>query len=180
MSLPPREHAEQLLEKHIKNDALRHHCRMVAAALEAYAHELGEDMELWYQVGLLHDLDWEQYPEEHPHKAVNEFLVAYPEVLRNAVLAHGPELTGREPESPMERYLFACDELCGFLHAYALMRPEGFSGMNASKVRKKLKDRSFAANVSREHIEKGFSLIQKEPAGHIQFLIEVFEDWSAQ
>jgi putative nucleotidyltransferase with HDIG domain len=174
MSLPPREQSEQLLKKHVTNDALRHHCHMVASAMEAYAQELGEDRELWYQTGLLHDLDWEEYPDEHPHKAVNEFLVEYPEVLRNAILAHGPERTGREPETLMERYLFACDELSGFLHAYALMRPEEYVGMKASKVRKKLKDKAFAANVSREDITKGFELIESEPAEHIQFLIEVF------
>jgi len=178
MSLPSRGQSEQLLEKHIKNDALLHHCRMVAAAMEAYADKLGEDQELWYQTGLLHDLDWEEYPDEHPHRAVNEFLTDYPETLRNAVLAHGPERTGREPETPIERYLFACDELSGFLHAYALMRPERFEGMKASKVRKRLKDKSFAANVSREDIEKGFGLIQQEPSEHIQFLIGVFSNLS--
>ena len=177
MLLPSREQSEQLLEQYIENDALRHHCRMVATAMEAHAQVYGEDQELWYQVGLLHDLDWEQYPDEHPLRAVNEFLTDYPEVLRNAILAHGPERTGREPETLMERYLFACDELCGFLHAYALMRPQGYVGMKASKVMKRLKDRAFAANVSREHIEKGFGLIQEEPIGHIQFLIDVFSHW---
>jgi putative nucleotidyltransferase with HDIG domain len=174
MPLPPREQSEQLLQKHIQNEALRLHCHMVASAMEAYAQELGEDHELWYQTGLLHDLDWDEYPDEHPHVAVNEFLVEYPEEMRNAILAHGPERTGREPEALMERYLFACDELSGFLHAYALMRPEAYKGMKASRVRKKLKDKAFAANVSREDIEKGFALIQSEPSEHIQFLIEVF------
>jgi predicted hydrolase (HD superfamily) len=176
MSLPPREQSEQLLEKHVENDALRHHCRMVASALEAYAGKFGEDPELWYQTGLLHDLDWDKYPDEHPHKAVNEFLVDYPEELRNAILAHGPELTGREPETPLERYLFACDEISGFMHAYALMRPQGFEGMKASKVRKKLKDSSFAASVNRDDIAKGFALIEEEPAEHISFLIEIYTD----
>ncbi len=177
MSLPSREESEQLLQKYIKNEALLHHCHMVAVAMQAYAEQLGEDQELWYQAGLLHDLDWEAYPDEHPHRAVNEFLVDYPEALLNAVLAHGPELTGKEPEEPIERYLYACDEISGFLHAYALMRPEGFEGMKASKVRKRLKDKSFAANVNRDDIQKGFDLIQKEPAEHIQFLIEVFNNW---
>lgn len=179
MLLPSREQSEQLLEKHVENEALRHHCRMVAGALEAYAEKLGEDPELWYQTGLLHDLDWDKYPDEHPHKAVNEFLVDYPEELRNAILAHGPELTGREPETPLERYLFACDEISGFMHAYALMRPGGFEGMKAGKVRKKLKDVSFAASVSRDDIDKGFKLIDEEPAEHIGFLIEVFREIDA-
>ena len=176
MSLPPREQSKQLLEKYVENDALRHHCRMVAAAMEAYAKKLGEDAELWYQTGLLHDLDWEKYPDEHPHRAVNELLADYPDVLKNAVLAHGPELTGREPDAPIERYLFGCDEISGFMHAYSLMRPEGFEGMKASKVLKKLKDSSFAAAVNRDDIAKGLGLIDEEPAEHINFLVSVFRD----
>ena len=172
MSLPSREQSEQLLKKHITNDALRHHCHMVASAMEAYAQEFGEDHELWYQTGLLHDLDWEEYPDEHPHKAVSEFLVEYPEVLRNAILAHGPERTGREPETLMERYLFACDELSGFLHAYALMRPEEYVGMRASKVRKKLKDKAFAANVSREDMLAGAAELGVDLDEHVGFVLE--------
>ena len=126
------------------------------------------------KAGLLHDLDWEKYPDEHPTKAVNELLVEYPEELKRAVLAHGPELTGVEPETKMERYLFACDELSGFMHAYSLMRPEGFEGMKAGKIIKKLKDPSFAAKVNRNDIEKGFRLIDEDPSEHIQFLITVF------
>ena len=178
MSLPSRNESASLLAQYIKNDALRHHCELVAASMEAYATTLGEDGELWYQAGLLHDLDWEMYPDQHPFKAVNEVLVDYPEVLRNAILAHGPELTGREPDAPIERYLYACDELSGFLHAYSLMRPEGFEGMKASKVKKKLKDKGFAAAVNRDDIQKGFDLIGVDPSEHIQFLITTFSAMS--
>ena len=175
MSLPPRDQSEALIHRHIQTENLRLHCKMVAAAMEAYAIELGENQELWYQSALLHDLDWEEYPDEHPNKAVREWLADYPEELRNAILAHGPERTGREPESVLERYLYACDELTGFLHAYSLMRPEGFEGMKASKVKKKLQDRSFAASVNRDDIEKGFILIGGDSSAHIQFLIGVYE-----
>jgi len=174
MNLPTREESQALLEKYIENPALRHHCEMVATALEAYAQKFGEDEELWYQTGLLHDLDWEKYPDEHPNKAVNEFLTEYPEELKHAILAHGPGITGVEPETKMERYLFACDELSGFMHAYSLMRPNGFAGMKAGKIRKKLKDVSFAAKINRDDVSKGFELIDGEPAEHIQFLIEVY------
>ena len=174
-SLPPREKAQKLLNEYVKNPALKHHMQMVAKAMQAYAQKLGEDEELWYQAGLLHDLDWETYPDEHPNKAVNEILKDYPDELKAAILAHAPGRTGKEPETLIERYLFACDELSGFLHAYALMRPNGFEGMKASKVKKKLKDKAFAANVSRDDINKGFELIGEEPAEHIQFLIEVFK-----
>jgi putative nucleotidyltransferase with HDIG domain len=174
MNLPTREKSQALLEKHIENPALRHHCEMVATALESYAQKFGEDEELWYQAGLLHDLDWEKYPDEHPNKAVNEFLTDYPEELKRAILSHGPDRTGVEPETKLERYLFACDELSGFMHAYSLMRPNGFAGMKAGKISKKLKDVSFAAKISRDDVSKGFELIDGEPAEHIQFLIEVY------
>ena len=174
MNLPPREESQTLLEKYIENPALHHHCEMVAAAMEAYAQKFGEDGELWYKTGLLHDLDWEKYPEEHPNKAVIELLTDYPEELKHAILAHGPEITGVEPETKMERYLYACDELSGFMHAYSLMRPNGFAGMKTGKILKKLKDISFAAKIDREVIAKGFDLIDGEPTEHVQFLIKTF------
>lgn len=173
-TLPPRTQAEELLATHIKNDALKHHCHMVAQAMEAYAKDLGEDPELWYQTGLLHDLDWEAFPDEHPNKAVAEWLDEYPEELREAIKAHAPDRTGKHPNTLLERYLFACDELSGLMHAVSLMRPGGFSDMKPKSIKKKLKDKSFAANVSREDIRQGFELIGKTPDEHIGFLIEVF------
>ncbi len=173
--LPPREDAEKLLNKYIENDNLRHHCKMVAQALEAYAKELGADAELWYQTGLLHDLDWEQYPDEHPNKAIKDILTEYPASMLQAIAAHAPERTGVKPSATLDRYLYACDELSGFLHAYSLMRPEGFAGMKFKSVNKKLKDKAFAANVNRDDIREGFALIGKEPNEHVEFLIGVFE-----
>ena len=172
--LPSIENSQKLLSSYIENPALHHHCEMVAAAMQAYADKYEEDVELWYQTGLLHDLDYEKYPDQHPTKGVNELLVSYPEELKRAVLAHGPEITGVEPETRMERYLFACDEISGFLHAYALMRPNGFDGMNTGKVIKKLRDLNFAAKISRNDIEKGFGLIPESPQEHLQFLIKTF------
>lgn len=174
MILPTRTASEELLKRYIKNEALRHHCFMVAAALEAYAHELGEDVELWYATGLLHDLDWEQYPDEHPMKAVAEFFGEYPEEMKRAILAHAPARTNVQAESLLDRYLFACDELSGLMHAVSLMRPNGFSDMEVKSVKKKLKDKSFAVNVSREDITLGLELIGKNPEEHIEFLINVF------
>lgn len=175
MALPNRQQSEQLLEEYIHNEALRHHCRMVAAAMEAYAQALGEDTELWYQAGLLHDLDWEKYPDEHPNKAVSEILTDYPAQLLDAIRAHAPFRTGKQPETLLEKYLFACDELSGFMHAVSLMRPNKFADMKPKSVKKKLKDISFAANVSREDIDQGFALIGKTPDEHISFLIAVFK-----
>jgi predicted hydrolase (HD superfamily) len=147
---------------------------MVAQAMEAYAQKLGEDPELWYQTGLLHDLDWEVCPTEHPFKAVNELLTEYPDALKQAILAHGPQITGKQPETPIERYLFACDELSGLMHAVSILRPNGFADMEVKSVKKKLKDKGFAANVSREDIQQGVELIATPLEDHIAFLIEVF------
>ncbi len=175
MSLPTREQTENLLKEYIQNQALRHHCYMVAQAMAAYAQILGEDAELWYQTGLLHDLDWEKYPDEHPNRAVKEILLDYPSELLEAIKAHAPSRTGKTAETNLEKYLFACDELSGLMHAVSLMRPNGFADMQYSSVKKKLKDKSFAANVSREDIQTGFTLIAKEPNEHVTFLIEVFK-----
>lgn len=174
-----RSETENLLETWIKNDALRHHCRMVAAAMEAYANELGkseDEVTKWWQAGLLHDLDWEAYPDEHPNKAINEILPNHnldDEVIK-AVEAHAPDRTGTEPASELDKYLFACDEISGFMHAVALMRPNGFEDMKPKSVKKKLKDKQFAANVPREDIYKGVELIDKSLDDHITFLAKVF------
>jgi len=175
--LPPRQDSQKLLEKYIENENLRHHCYMVAAALEAYAQELGEDSELWYHTGLLHDLDWEKYPDQHPNYAISDLLSDYPQELKQAVAAHAPDRTGAHAQSLLDKYLFAVDELSGFLHAYSLMRPAGFSGMEAKSVKKKLKDKGFAANVNRDDITEGFEMIAKDPGEHIAFLIAVFQNF---
>lgn len=172
--LPPREQSQALLQQYIKNEALQRHCSLVAQAMEAYAKLLNQDVELWYQTGLLHDLDWEQYPDEHPNRAIQELLVNYPAELLQAIAAHAPSRTGKQPESQLDKYLFACDELSGFLNAYSLMRPEGFVGMKTSSVLKKLRDKSFAANVNRDDIQQGFELIEKDPSQHVEFLIATF------
>lgn len=167
--------AEELLKEYIANLALRRHCQMVAMAMEAYAQQLGEDEELWYQTGLLHDLDWEKYPDEHPNRAIQEILKEYPSEMLQAIAAHAPGRTSVEAKSNLDKYLFACDEISGLINAIALMRPNGIADMQVKSVKKKLKDKSFAANVSREDINHGITLINKTPEEHIQFLIEVFK-----
>lgn len=176
-----RNKSEDLLQQYIENENLQHHCRMVASATETYARELGkpeEEVEQWWTAGLLHDLDWEKYPDEHPNKAVNEILPGrgYPKEVIEAVKAHAPERTGKEPETEIERYLFACDEISGFMHAVSLMRPNGYADMKVKSVTKKLKDKSFASSVPREDIRKGADLIDKSLQDHIAFLIQVFRE----
>jgi len=171
-----RQEAQQLMEKYIANPSLRRHCQMVAQAMEAYANNLNQDTDSWYIAGLLHDLDWEQFPDEHPNKAVNDILpqADVPAEIIAAITAHAPDRTGQQPDTQIERYLFACDEICGFLDAVAKVRPAKFAGMKWSSVNKKLKNKSFAANVSRDDIEQGAQLIDKPLSEHVGFLIEVF------
>lgn len=176
-----REDAEKLLSEWIDNDNLRHHCKMVAVAMQAYANKLNKDSETlnnWWLAGILHDLDWEKKPDEHPNYALEHVfpkLDISDEVIE-AIRAHAPERTGKHPETEIERYLFACDEISGFMYAVALMRPTGFSGMKAKSVTKKLKDKRFAANVSREDIKKGAELIETQLNEHILFLAGVFAE----
>ncbi|MBO6621065.1 MAG: HDIG domain-containing protein [Balneola sp.] len=175
-----REQSLQLLEKYISGESLIHHSKMVAKAMEAYATKLGKneaEIEEWWTAGLLHDLDWEKFPDEHPNKAVNEILpeYGYSKNILEAIQAHAPERTGRKPDSEIERYLFACDELSGFIYAVSLMRPTGFQGMKVKSVNKKLKTLKFAESVPREDIREGAKLINEELSDHILFLISVFE-----
>lgn len=175
-----KEQAEQLLCEWIENENLRHHCRMVAAGMKAYAEHLGKDANEthdWWLAGLLHDLDWEKKPDEHPNHALEH---VFPKTdlgshVLDAIRAHAPARTGKKPETEIERYLFACDEISGFMHAVSLMRPDGFFGMSAKSVTKKMKDKRFAANVSREDIHEGAALINTDLNAHILFLAGVFE-----
>ncbi len=174
--------AEELLITFITGDNLRHHCRMVAHAMKTYARELEkseQEVHDWWLAGMLHDLDWEKFPDDHPNKALYEILPPenLPEHVMEAIRAHAPGRTGKHPETEIERYLFACDELSGFMHAVSLMRPNGFSDMKAKSVTKKLKDKKFAANVSREEIKEGAEMINKDLSEHITFLINAFSEF---
>ena len=175
-----KEEARSLLHQWIESDALRHHCEMVATAIHAYAVKLDksdEEAHEWWLAGLLHDLDWEKEPDAHPNYALEHVFpnTDLPSHVTEAIRTHAPERTGKKPEAEIERYLFACDELSGFMHAVSLMRPDGFKGMSAKSVTKKLKDKRFAANVSREDIREGAALIGSELNEHILFLAGVFE-----
>ena len=179
--IPDREQSRSLLQQWIQSESLRQHCEMVAMAMEASAVALNksdETTDSWWTAGLLHDLDWEKFPDEHPRKAVEEILppLGYPQEILEAVKSHAPERTGKEPEKEIERHLFACDEISGFMNAVSLMRPNGFKDMKVKSVRKKLKDKRFAENVPREDIMKGAELIGKDLSDHIEFMIGVFKN----
>lgn len=169
------EEAQKILASHVSDEYQLLHAKMVASAMKIYAEKLGEDVDLWYITGLLHDVDYEEYPEEHPLKSVKWFQeMDVPETLIHAVKAHGYDRTGVSPETKLAAALIAVDELSGFLYAYSLMRPGGFDGMKAPKVVKKLKDPAFAAKISRDSIEYGVERFGVDLSEHISFLVNVF------
>ncbi len=172
--LPTRENAKQLLEKHVSDDYQKIHAQMVARVLEAYADKLGENKELWYLTGLLHDLDYFEYPDDHPSVELEWFAEwGYPTELIQAVKAHARSLTGVEPQTTLDAAILATDELCGLLYAYSLMRPEGFAGMEASSAKKKFKDKAFARKIDREEVLAGVDKFGVELGAHIAFIIAV-------
>ncbi len=171
--LPDREQALDLLHEWVENDGLRKHMLGVEAAMRHYARKFGEDEDLWGLAGLLHDLDWEKHPDAHPRKAVEYMREnGFSEELVRAVLAHAPDRTGVEPESQLEKTLFACDELSGLVYACCLVRPNGIDDLKPKSVTKKLKDKAFAAGVNREDVARGVDLMEMERAEHIQNVID--------
>ncbi len=171
--MPDRKEALALLGEWVPNENLRKHMLGVEAAVRHYARLRGGDEESWGLAGLLHDLDWERNPDEHPLPAARELRArGYPEEVVHAILAHRPEVTGVVPETELDRVLFACDELAGFVHAVCLVRPTGIDDLTPKSVTKKLKDRAFAAGVSRAEVEKGVELIGLERSQHIQNVID--------
>ena len=171
--MPTRDEALALLHDWVENDALRKHMLSVEGAVRHYARLRGADEELWGVAGLLHDLDWEKHPEHHPLKGVERLReLGYPGEVVHAILAHRSDFTGVEPETELDRVLYACDELAGLVFACCLVRPTGIDDLTPKSVVKKLKDRAFAAGVQREDVERGIALIGLERGEHIQNVIE--------
>ncbi len=171
--MPSREEALQLLEEWVPNANLRGHMKAVEAAVRSYARRFGEDEERWGLAGLLHDLDWEKYPEEHPLRAVEALRErGYPEEILHAILAHRADFTGVQPETKLDRTLLACDEVTGMVTATALVRPTGIDDLTPKSVKKKLKDSTFAKGVDREEVRHGAELLGVELTEHIQNVID--------
>lgn len=148
--------AKNLLNDWVLNEKLKVHMKQVGHLMKAFAISRGLDeltIQKWYLAGLLHDADWDQWPDQHCSKIIEELELRDidPEIIR-AIASHGPRYFGVEPVSDMDKMLYAFDELSGFVHAYSLMRPEGYVGMEVKGVKKRLKDKTFAAQVSREDI----------------------------
>lgn len=170
-----REHAWCLLIEFTLSESLRKHALSVEACLRAYARKFGEDEELWGNVGLIHDFDYEKYPsaEEHPYKG-NAILAerGWPEDIRRAIMSHA-EYTGVPRDSRLEKTLFACDELAGFITATALVKPnKSLAEVDAKSVRKRMKDKAFARSVSRDDIINGAADLGVDLDEHITFCIE--------
>ncbi len=149
--------AETLFNDWVLNPKLKLHMKQVAYLMACYANEKlqlnNQEQWAWEMAGLLHDADWDQWPLQHCKKIIEELEKSNidPGVL-HAIASHGPNHFGVEPVSEMDKMLYAFDELSGLIHAYALMRPEGYIGMEVKGVKKRLKEKSFAANVSRDEI----------------------------
>ncbi len=155
--MPPYRDALALFHAWTETASLRRHAYAVEAAMEAYAEHFGADVEAWRIAGLLHDMDYEKHPDpaEHPYVGVRELEGrGYPEEIRQAILGHA-DYTGTPRTTPMAKALFAVDELSGLVTAAALVRPTGIEGMTASSIKKKMKDKAFAAAVSRDDIRQG-------------------------
>ncbi len=171
--MPDRQDALELLHEWVPNPNLRAHMLAVEAAVRHYADLRGGDPDLWGLAGLLHDLDWEAHPEEHPLKAVDALRERnYPEEVIHAILAHRPDFTGVEPETELDRVLYACDELSGLVVACCLVRPNGIDDLKPKSVTKKIKDKAFAAGVDRDDVQRGIELIGLERSVHIQNVID--------
>ena len=169
-----REEAWVLLEEWTPSAALRTHARAVEVVMRAAAHRYGEgeaDVERWGLAGLLHDADYDRWPEEHPRRIVAWLRERGEEELAHAISGHYTRW-GVAPRCTMDRALVACDELTGFVGACALVRPEGLATLTPKSVRKKLKQRSFAAGVERTEVEAGLQLLEVDLAEHVQFIID--------
>ena len=170
-----REAAWRLLCEYTPSENLRRHALAVEACLRAYARKFGEDEDFWGVTGLLHDFDYEKHPsaEEHPFVG-NKILEerGYPEAMRRAILSHA-DYTGVPRQTNLEKALFACDELAGFLTATALVKPnKSLAEVEATSVRKKMKDKAFARSVSRDDITNGAAALGVDLDAHITFCIE--------
>ncbi len=168
----------KLLTEFTQSESLRKHALAVEACMRAYARQAGADEELWGIVGLLHDFDYEKYPsaEEHPYKG-SEILNerGYSEEVRRAIMSHA-QYSGVDRVSPMEKTLFACDELAGFITACALVKPgKSLAEVEAPSVRKKMKDKAFARSVHREDIIDGAADLGLDLEQHIAFCIDALK-----
>ena len=180
--VPSRDQAWETLTRYTSSEALRRHALAVEAAVRWYAHVFGEDEELWGVTALLHDFDYEIHPtlDQHPQDGAPILREeGYPEVVIEGVLSHAEHLQ-LPRDTPLKKTLFACDELCGFIHACGLVRPDGIATLEPKSVRKKLKQPSFAAGVHRDEVYRGAEELGVDLDQHIANVIEALRPITPQ
>jgi putative nucleotidyltransferase with HDIG domain len=179
MAVMNRADAFSLLQEYVKDPALVRHMRAVEAAMRAYARKLGEDEEKWGIVGLLHDFDYERWPNPPDHPLQGSAILrdkGYPEDVIHAILSHADYLTDKHPRTHrLDKALYACDELAGFVSACSMVRPAGITDLTASSVKKKMKAKGFARNVNRDDITRGAADFGVDLTEHIQFVIDAMK-----
>jgi predicted hydrolase (HD superfamily) len=168
-----RDQALAILYEYTETNSLRKHAYAVEAAMRAYAKKFNEDVELWGAIGLIHDFDYEKFPDEHPEKG-SEILAdkGISEEIRTVILGHA-DFTGVSRDTLMAKSLFAVDELCGFIIAVTLVRPTKSVGeVSVKSVKKKMKDKRFAAKVNRDEIKKGAEELGVDFDEHVNFVVK--------
>lgn len=181
--MPGREDAYRLMTEHVKNENLQKHMLAVEAAMRFYARKYGEDEELWAMTGLLHDCDYEEYPDLHEHTQVLAGWLrdsGYDERIVYAILAHNDLNTNQPRKSLMDHALYACDEITGMITATALVRQKTLPGLPVASVRKKMKTKGFAAGVNREDLVKGTEELGIDLDEHIANVIEAMSSIADQ
>lgn len=168
------EEARSILASMTQSASLLRHMRTIELVMEAYAEKLGEDKEKWAIAGLLHDADYEAYPDQHPNVIVEKLRGMNENDIAHAISAHYTKWNVSY-DTNLDKYLLASDELTGFIVACAQVRPEGISTLETKSVVKKLKDKGFAAKVERDEVYKGTELIGVPLDQHIGFIIEVLK-----
>ena len=174
-----RKTAQEILESMTKTESLLRHARSVELVMIAYAAHFGEDMEKWSITGLLHDADYEMYPDEHPKIIVGKLRELGEEDIAYAISAHYTKW-GVPALSKMDKMLLACDELTGFIIACTQVRPDGINNLTPKSVVKKLKSKGFAAKVDRNEIHVGVEQAELDLKSHIQFIIDVLKNHSEE
>ena len=177
-----RPEAIELLNSWVESASLRRHCLTLELVMRAAASRYGEpdtDTERWGMAGLLHDADWDKWPEEHPHRIVEHLRALDEPEIAQAIACHG-SVFGIAPQSRMDKALYACDEMTGLIVACALMRPDGVLSLTPASVLKKMKDRKFAAGVDREEVAHSVELLEADMREHIAFIIEALRPKAAE